>query len=224
MFLKSSIKMLVCDMAGTTINENGIVYKTLYNCIKKVNDKINMKDMNKYHGYNKTEVMEYYLNQTDIIDKNKTFEMMKQEFTDTLEHEYKYNPEIELIHPTLPDFFNDLRKDNIKICLNTGYNKHIQKILIDKFNMNEYIDDYISSEEVMRGRPYPCMIKTLMLRNQIYNPMTIIKIGDTCIDIQEGKNMNCLTVGVLSGADSKVHLMKHNPTFIVDNIIDIKVS
>ena len=30
------MKLLICDMAGTTIQENGIVYKTLYDTIKCV--------------------------------------------------------------------------------------------------------------------------------------------------------------------------------------------
>ena len=34
-------KILVFDMAGTTINENGIVYKTLYNTIKDYGLEIN---------------------------------------------------------------------------------------------------------------------------------------------------------------------------------------
>ena len=36
MFKKSLTKMLICDMAGTIIQENGIVYKTLFNTIKKL--------------------------------------------------------------------------------------------------------------------------------------------------------------------------------------------
>ena len=33
MFRSKSIKMLVCDMSGTTIQERGIVYNSLYNTI-----------------------------------------------------------------------------------------------------------------------------------------------------------------------------------------------
>ena len=33
-YLYKNIKMLVFDMAGTTVNEGGLVYKTLYETIK----------------------------------------------------------------------------------------------------------------------------------------------------------------------------------------------
>ena len=57
--------------------------------------------------------------------------------------------------------------------------------------MNEFIDDYISSEEVKYGRPYPYMIHKLMERNNIINSQNVIKFGDTNNDVLEGINANC---------------------------------
>ena len=37
MFRSKSIRMLVCDMAGTTIQEKGIVYNSLYKTVKLIN-------------------------------------------------------------------------------------------------------------------------------------------------------------------------------------------
>ena len=88
--------------------------------------------------------------------------------------------------------------------------------------MTNFIDDYISSEEVTSGRPYPYMINSLMKRNNISSIDHVIKIGDTEMDIKEGKNAGCKTVGVLSGAHSKEQLNNQKPDFIVDNIMDIK--
>ena len=62
---------------------------------------------------------------------------------------------MKFIDDKMPDLFNSLREKNIKIVLNTGYSKEIQTSIIEKLHMNECIDDYISSEEVQRGRPYP---------------------------------------------------------------------
>ena len=40
MLKKNFMKLLICDMAGTTIQENGIVYKTLYDTIKCIKPKL----------------------------------------------------------------------------------------------------------------------------------------------------------------------------------------
>ena len=59
--LYSGIKMIVCDMAGTTINEGGLVYKTLYDTMKNFNLDVNRKDIDYWYGANKYEVLEHYL-------------------------------------------------------------------------------------------------------------------------------------------------------------------
>jgi len=147
---------------------------------------------------------------------------MSKRFSKQLRQNYVSDPSVTLIHPDLPDYFNNLRNSGMKIALNTGYNKDIQEFLIDKFNLNDCIDDYISSSEVDKGRPYPHMIHALMNRNNVFDRSKIIKVGDTPADILEGKSVGCLTVGVLSGSSTKGHYEVVNPDFIVSNIIDIK--
>ena len=226
MFAKNSIKMLVCDMAGTTILENNIVYDNLFKTIRSIEPNIDRIDIHKFYGFNKNEVLKYYIYNKKNINFNEKeviFNETKHKFNDMLKNDYINNPDVKLIHPNLPNFFNNLRNNNIKITLNTGYNKEIQNILIDKLNLLNCIDDYISSEEVKYSRPYSNMINTLMGRNNIFNPKEVIKIGDTCIDIIEGRNAKCHTIGVLSGSTPKYQLKGCNPTLILNNIMDLRI-
>ena len=221
MFKKSFTKMLICDMAGTIIHENGIVYKTLFNTIRKFKPNIKMSQIEDFHGYKKTEIIKHFLYDDCKMKDPSLLRKMNKHFNTNLKYDY-LNSDIKLIHPDLCKYFNELRKDNIKIALNTGYNKEIQDILIYKLNLKYCIDDSISSSEVNMGRPSPHMIYDLMDRNNIIRPEQVIKIGDTRVDILEGKNAGCRTVGVLTGADSREKLEKNKPDFIVDNIVDIK--
>ena len=226
MFAKNSIKMLVCDMAGTTIQENNIVYDNLFKTIKSFEPNVDRIDIHKFYGFNKNEILKYYIyNKKDINfnEKEVIFNETKQKFNDMLRNDYINNSDVKLIDPNLPIFFNNLRNNNIKITLNTGYNKEIQNILIDKLNLLDCIDVYISSEEVKYSRPYPNMINTLISRNNILNPKEVIKIGDTCIDIIEGRNAKCYTIGVLSGYTPKYQLKGCNPTLILNNIMDLRI-
>ena len=170
----------------------------------------------------KSEVIKYFINDRKLNSPNKIQEHLESEFNYFLKNEYTKNNSVKLIHPDLPDYFNNLRYNGIKVTLNTGYNKDIQNLLIDKLNMTNFIDDCISSDEVTYGRPYPFMIHKLMNRNNISDINNVIKIGDSVMDIKEGKNAGCKTVGVLSGADSRGILVEEDPDFIVSNIIDIK--
>lgn len=224
MFRSKSIRMLVCDMAGTTIQEKGIVYNSLYKTVKLIKPKLMKSEIEQFSGYNKLEVIKYFVEQQKMDSPTTVINNLDSEFNYYLKKEYSNNASVKLIHPALLPYFNVLRYNDIKICLNTGYNKDIQNLLIDKLGMLDYIDDYISSEEVDRGRPYPFMIERLMTRNNVEYPSEVIKIGDSIVDIKEGKNAGCKTVGVLSGVDSKALLQYENPDYIINNIMSLRFN
>jgi len=222
MFRLSQTRMLVCDMAGTIIQERGIVYNALFNTIRLIDDSLTRNNINRFYGCNKSEVIEHFVDKQNMDSPEVVKMNLNSEFNYFLKKEYLNNPNVILINDNIPHFFNALRDQDIKIALNTGYNREIQKLLIDKFDLHNCIDDYISSEEVTRGRPYPFMINELMKRNSIINPNLVIKIGDTVADIIEGKNANCQTVSVLSGSETKKSLIKYNPDFIINDIMDLR--
>ena len=78
-------------------------------------------------------------------------------------------------------------REKDKNCFEHRFSKEIQTSIIEKLHMNECIDDYISSEEVQRGRPYPYMIHKLMERHNIENPNSVMKLGIQK-DVLEGIN------------------------------------
>ena len=71
--------------------------------------------------------------------------------------------------------------------MNTGYPKQFQSKIIDFFNLNDYIDHSISSQQVLSGRPDPYMIFRLMEETDTNNVKYVAKIGDTINDMLEGK-------------------------------------
>lgn len=221
-----NVKLLVFDMAGTTVNEQGIVYQTLYDTIKNFGLKISQEEISNWHGRNKYEVLNHYLTNDPKISseiRNSLKDQLHSNFDNNLKERYFNSSNIELIHPQLPELFQKIQQKNIKIALNTGYSQEIQESIIKKLNMDEFIDDYISSEQVKFGRPYPYMIHNLMERNEIDCVQSVMKFGDTYNDILEGFNSNCLaSVGVLSGADSEEKLKK--ATHILDNVMDIQIG
>tara|TARA_A100001015_G_scaffold280534_1_gene342843 strand:- start:1110 stop:1829 length:720 start_codon:yes stop_codon:yes gene_type:complete len=222
-----NVKMLVFDMAGTTINEKGLVYDTLYKTIKKFGLQISKEEMHKWHGSNKYEVLDYFFYKNKPIRnenceiENAVREQLFSNFNNNLNDIYFTPSDIGLIDDKLPELFENIRRKDIKIALNTGYSKDIQENLIRKFNLNDCIDDYISSQDVSFGRPYPYMIHKLMERNNIMNVNSVLKFGDSRNDVLEGINAGCLSsVGVLSGAGTNKDLK--DAKYILNNIMEIE--
>ena len=219
----NNIKMMVFDMAGTTINEGGMVYTTLFKTLQTMNLDVRGQEIDsRWHGINKYEVMDYYLYKThgdnSYLYKDETYSL----FTENIINYYSNTDTISLMDDNIPDLFNNFRERNIKICLNTGYSCEIQELLINKFNIRDFVDDCISSEDVSKGRPYPYMIHSLMERNGICNTKEVIKIGDTRNDMLEGINAGCHSAGVLSGVETSEELYLNNDVNIIDSVMHIK--
>ena len=75
MFRLKSTRMLIFDMAGTTVQEKGIVYNSLFNTIKLIKPDLLRSDISKFSGYNKNEVIKYFvdkqrMNSPDVVLNN----------------------------------------------------------------------------------------------------------------------------------------------------------
>ena len=212
------MRLLICDMAGTIVNEKGIVYKTMLETLRKIGIR---KELSWWQGMDKREAIIETIN---CFHKGNNHEELRYElcenFEKNLESAYFSNDlNISLIDDNIPYYFNKLREQDFKVALNTGYSRKIQKHIIDKLNLSDCIDDYISSQDVYRGRPEPHMIHELMRRNDIKSSYDVVKAGDTKNDILEGINAKCgLTIGVLSGSGGRNDLLSAN--HIVSKITD----
>ena len=225
LLLRNNITLLVCDMAGTIINENGIIYKALGRTLKNMGYCVSEADEKNWHGRDKRAVLfDHIYKQCDIPGTqyivpqvNRAEKLLIKE----LEKSYFEDGKIELIDDGLLDFFDNLRINGVKIGLNTGYPKSLQSKIIKNLNLEGRIDDFISSEEVGYGRPAPYMIHRLMERFDIPSVNNVAKIGDTVNDMREGRNAGCkLTIGVLSGASEKDDLLRYS-NLVINKITDL---
>jgi phosphonatase-like hydrolase len=226
------ISLMVCDMVGTVINEGGVVYKTLYNTLKNNDIPVKATEISDWHDLQKEEVISSMVNKYlsgptygsryfEQENLNQIKSHCYDEFEENLKEAYfGEHSKIELIDPNLPNFFNRLRFNGVKIALNTGYNRTLQRDIINHLQMEDYIDDFISSEDVKMGRPAPYMIHRLMERHNIMNAEYVAKVGDTRNDMLEGKNAGCgINIGVLTGVSNAGELL--DADLVVDKITNI---
>jgi phosphonatase-like hydrolase len=214
-----NVQMIVFDMAGTVINDSGIVYQTLYTTMKDFGLRVPKQDKEFWHGADKREILDQYLVDNNVMTRPIQKDLHTK-FFNNLKEQYFESDQIKLIDPKLPELLTDIRKKDIIVALNTGYNNDIQTNIIKKLHMTDYISDYVSGEDVSKGRPYPYMIHKLMERNNILNSSQVVKIGDTQKDIFEGINAKTFaSIGVLSGVGIKETL--RSADYIMDSVMDL---
>ena len=108
-------------------------------------------------------------------------------------------------HCDIKDYVIDtvaaLREQEIKIGSTTGYTSQMMEHVLPKAAQQGYSPDFcISADQTEKGRPFPYMIWNNLMRFGLSNPREVVKVGDTTADIEEGKNANCWTVGIIMGS------------------------
>lgn len=214
------IQCVVFDMAGTTVNEDNLVYKTLQAAINHYNIPVDLDHVLLYGAgkekfqaikeiisnspytldeMTQQEVFNYFLVQLDLAYKN-----------------YKVTP-----MPSAEHVFMELRKKGISVVLNTGYNRETAENLLAQLGWKEglQIDLLVTASDVLHNRPMPDMIHYAKDKLNIADTKQMVKIGDSCIDIEEGKNAGCLlNIGITTGAQTETQLMLAKPDYIVHSL------
>lgn len=213
-----NIELLVLDMAGTTIDEDNVVYKTLAQAVNNHGYPVTLERvLSSCAGMEKLEAITSLLK--EIHGNEEDASVIFQNFSEQLKEAYQ-NLEVKPINGT-EAFLLKMKAHNKKVALNTGYTSEIAHQLLDKLQWKEnvHFDALITADDVSESRPSPDMINLAMKKFNILEASKVLKAGDSVIDIEEGKNAGCgLTIAVLSGAQNRAELEKAHPDYIFNTI------
>lgn len=217
------IHMVVFDMAGTTINEDNIVYKTIATSFMKHGIEVSLATVLQ-HGAGKEKRMAI----RDILAVVAE-ESSSDRLIDAIYHTFQYGLESSYaaapisVFPELATVLARLREWEIAIVFNTGYTHEMASFLLDKVGIliGRDIDLLVTADQVSHSRPAGDMI-TLACDILQIAPTATIKIGDSGIDILEGRNAGvATTIGITTGAQDRATLLAYEPDLIIDSLIEI---
>ena len=221
-----NIELVVFDMAGTTIVDNGEIAAAFQTALKHFGYDVPTDAINMVMGYKKTKAIKMMLNlygpSTSITEE--LIEEIHAVFLNEMARHYCDVNEIEIL-PYAEEIFLFLKLKGIKVALDTGFTKQIADIIINKLGWlkNNIIDCMVCSDEVPKGRPYPFMIEKIMQQVGVIDSQKVIKVGDTEVDVNEGLNANCFySIGITTGAFTRQQLALHKPSFIIDHLSELE--
>lgn len=207
------IKLVVCDMAGTTVRDESEVENCFAQACAQTGLPISAERIKAVQGWAKRYVFQVLW--TEALGEGhpeleEKIEHSYQTFKTILEKHYRENPVV----PTegALEFFAYCKENDIKIALTTGFYRLVTDIILEKLGwlkgLNEnhvsdgtgIIDCSIASDEVAAGRPAPDMVFLAMEKLGIADPETVISVGDTPSDLQCGRNAGIrATYGLTNG-------------------------
>jgi phosphonatase-like hydrolase len=211
----SRIQMIVFDMAGTTVRDDGGVVNTAFRealgaCAC---DDLGYDEINAVMGMEKRDAIRRLL-RARVAEGGGALEervdAVYDEFVARMVEHYRTAPGVGTIDGA-EDTFAALRALGVKVALDTGFPRVIADTILARLQWGErHIDASITSDEVANGRPSADMIRALMVRLGVRNPASVAKVGDTPADLDEGVTARCgLVVGVTFGSHTVSQLAAH---------------
>ena len=224
--MQPTFQLVVFDMAGTTIQDNSNVADAFMYAMQKHGYPINKQQADRVMGYKKIIAINDLLesNYPGIVSENENIiKEIHETFIETMIDFYEQAKEI-LPMESAGSIFKWLQDNDIKVALNTGFSKLITDPILERvgWNDNHLIDFIISSDEVKNGRPSPDMIQAIMKATGIADAASVVKVGDTEVDIAEGRNAGCgLVLAVTTGSFTKEQLLTYRPDVIIDDLNEL---
>lgn len=104
--------------------------------------------------------------------------------------------------PGVLDSVAALRSRGIRVGATTGYFREAAAVVLEAGKRQGYVPDFaICADDVPAGRPAPWMIFRCMEALALYPPAAVVKVGDTVVDVEDGRNAGCWSVAVIDSSN-----------------------
>jgi len=222
----SSIKLVVFDIAGTTVRDNGSVADAFIAAFRDYGFEMPVAQVKKVMGFRKMDAIAQLLEKFAPTHKDDEVLIARihTRFIDKMIAFYREDEELAPF-PHAEEVFSALKEQGIKIALNTGFTRSITDTILHRLRWDDrsvLIDRVICSDEVPHGRPHSDMIETIINDLGITSPASVLKVGDTEVDVEEGRNAACgKVVSVTTGAYTREQLEPYRPDFIIDDLREL---
>ena len=115
-----------------------------------------------------------------------------------------------------------LRAAGVRICLATGFSPATRTAVLDALAWHSLIDLALSPADAGRGRPWPDLPLTALIRLGGGSVRELAVVGDTPSDVESGLRAGAgLVAGVLSGSGTKDELVRAGAPHVLDTIADL---
>lgn len=234
--MMSSIKLVVFDMAGTTVRDNREVESCFSKSLEEAGLQIPEERILAVQGWSKYFVFETLWDEKLGRDHPEYRERVNANyvlFKEILEEHYLSNPAEQ--QPYTQEVFEWLKSRGVKIALTTGFYREVTNIILKQLgwaknlgdkptsNGRSIIDLSLCSDDVKTGRPAPDMILLAMKELSVQDPFEVMKVGDTPSDLKAGKKAGvALNIGVLNGTHNSEQLKGFEHDYLIDDLRGVR--
>ncbi|BBH16486.1 phosphonoacetaldehyde hydrolase [Nocardioides baekrokdamisoli] len=219
----NAFDLVALDMAGTTINENEIVYKMLEEtAAAAIGHPVPADVMAAWKGTAKDEALVGILRAVGSDVSPDRVAAVYGDFHDRLVAAYVATPPTPI--DGVPEALAQLRSKGVKVALQTGYDVEVANLILDAvgWKVGREIDVLVTSDLVAASRPAPYMIFRAMEATGVQDVRRVLTAGDTPNDLGAGWNAGAgFVVGVTTGAFSAEQLGAYPHSHILGSTAEL---
>jgi phosphoglycolate phosphatase-like HAD superfamily hydrolase len=238
------IDLAVFDMAGTTIDDGGVVYRALEAAVAGAGATVDPTDLQTWMGTDKVSAITALLPLGGVAATPPLVASCFADFKAFLDRSYRETP------PTpfagVEDAIRTLRSRGIRVALTTGFDRDVTDGLLASLGWRVALDEgvgeasdsssggsrgegrgagadvvldaVVTTSDVVAGRPAPYMIHHAMELTGVRSVAAVLAAGDTIVDLQAARNAGAIAVGVLTGALPEAALSEGPPDYILPGV------
>lgn len=195
------IELVALDMAGTTVEEGGAVYRALRDAVVAGGGALEAPQVVPWMGADKREAIRALAVEAGRArPDDEEVEQVYADFVDRLLAAYAATPPRPI--PGVPEMFTALRRAGVRVALTTGFSADVHEPLLAALGWSapDTVDAIVCTDDVAAGRPAPYMIFRAMERTGVVDVSRVLVAGDTPRDLEAGCNAGAgAVVGVATG-------------------------
>jgi phosphoglycolate phosphatase len=215
-----TIQLAVIDMAGTTVVDDGLVVASFEVAATAAGLPESGEERDRARKYvldtmgqSKISVFRALLDNEDRAQAaNAAFERSYEELID----KGRAQP-----IDGAAEAITRLRDSGVRVALTTGFSGTTQEKLLAALGWQALADLVLAPGAGVRGRPFPDLILTALMRLEADAVQNVAVLGDTSNDIESALRAGAaIAAGTLTGAHSAQQLRDAGATHIVDSVTD----
>jgi phosphonatase-like hydrolase len=198
-------------MAGTTVRDDGVVMDAFRAAVPGASPDA-MEYVRVTMGQSKIEVFRHLLGGDEAA---------AQQANQTFEDAYAAAVRAGAVEalPGAEHVLRALRDKGVRVCLSTGFSPATRDAILDVLGWRPLTDLVLSPADAGRGRPWPDMPLTALLRLGGGSVRELAVVGDTPSDVESGLRAGAgLVAGVLTGSATRDDLTAAGAPVILDDI------
>ena len=222
----TSIELVLFDLAGTTVDDRlggkSMVVSAFIDAFREAGHALEEADVLPHRGRDKREAIRRLLEARSVDGDHAAqdrVERLHDSFLSRLNERVALLVEI----PGASEVFRFLRRRGIRVGVGSGFpTEVVERLVVQLGWAEEGLLDYVASaEQVGAGRPDPAMIHAAMRACGVRDPRRVLKVGDTVVDVEEGRNAGAWTAAVLTGSHTAETLRAAGADAVLGSVAEL---